>query len=141
MDGVRVGLSLETPDDSNNILLMKPRIPRGARLNLRLLSYDEDQAEANSGSSVLALDPDDDMIPPARSPVCGFLLPDHIEWAMEVFDHNGEAKGQLRVADRHWGHLGIQKGQLAWDIAPGLPSPVGELPDCGNIHLDRLLHS
>ena len=141
MDGVRVGLSLETPDDSNNILLMKPRIPRGARLNLRLLSYDEDQAEANSGSSILALDPDDDMIPPARSPVCGFLLPDHIEWAMEVFDHNGEAKGQLRVGDRHWGHLGIQKGQLAWDIAPGLPSPVGELPDSGNIHLDRLLHS
>ena len=141
LNKVRVGLSLETPDDSPGELLIKPRIPRGARLNLRLLSNDEDDAEANSGSSILELDPDDDMIPPARSPVCGFLLPDHIEWAMEVFDSNGEPKGQLRVADRHWGHMGIQKGKLAWDLAPGKSSPPGALPESGNIHMDRLLHS
>jgi len=141
MNQVRVGLSLETPDDDNGVLLMKPRIPRGSRLNLRLLTHDEDTAEANSGSSALALDPDDDMIPPARSPVCGFFLPDHIEWAMEVFNQNGDAQGQLRVADRHWGHMGIQKGQLAWDSAPGSQSSVGSLPDTGNLHMDRLLNS
>ena len=63
LNKVRVGLSLETPDDSPGELMIKPRIPRGARLNLRLLSNDEDDAEANSGSSILELDPDDDMIP------------------------------------------------------------------------------
>ena len=141
MSQVRVGLSLETPDDDNGILLMKPRIPRGSRINLRLLTHDEDTVEANSGSSTLALDPDDDMIPPARSPVCGFFLPDHIEWAMEVFNQDGDAQGQLRVADRHWGHKGIQKGQLAWDSAPGSQSSVGPLPDTGNLHMDRLLNS
>ena len=141
LNEVRVGLSLETPDDTNGVILIKPRIPRGARLNLRLLCHDEDEAEANSGSSTLALDPDDDMIAPARSPVCGFLLPDHIEWAMEVFNNTGDAQGQVRVAERNWAHMGIQKGQLAWDSAPGGKSPVGELPDTGNMHMDRLLNS
>ena len=141
MSGVRVGLSLENQTDDNNLVLIKPRIPRGARLNLRLLTHDDDDSEANAGSSRMAIDTSAGVMPPARTPVCAYLLPDHIEWAMEVFDHEGYALGQLKVADRNWAHSGIQKGKLAWDPSPGRETPVGALPEISNPHASNLINS
>ena len=141
MSGVRVGLSLENQTDDNNLVLIKPRIPRGARLNLRLLTHDDDESEANAGSSRMAIDPSTGVMPPARTPVCAYLLPDHIEWAMEVFDHEGDALGQLKVADRNWAHSGIQKGKLAWDPSPGRETPLGALPEISNQHASNLINS
>ncbi|MBT3771307.1 MAG: hypothetical protein HOE92_02655 [Euryarchaeota archaeon] len=137
MQSPTVGLSLETVAD-NSTILMKPRIPQGARLNLRLLANDDDGSEANSGSSKINLDDED--IPSAKSPICAFLLPDHIEWAMEVFDSQGTACGQLRVGERNWALNGIQKGKLVWDTAPGSDTPIGTLPNTGNLHADNFLN-
>ena len=131
---ITVGLSLQNDNDEHGKLVLRPRIPRPSRLDFRLLSYDDDTLPAISSPSSVAMNKG------AFSPVCGYLLPDHIEWAMEVFDPEGFAKGQLRVAERDWSLGGIQKGKLVWDSSPGEGAPVGELPNTGNIHLDRMLN-
>jgi len=131
-----IAVSMETRDNDGNELpqfLLKPRIPQGARLKLHLLSSDDDSLPANAGTSDMAGIT-------TSTPVCAFLLPDHIEWAMEVFDNKGDACGQLRVAERTWEHGGIQKGRLAWDPAPGSESAIGELPNSGNPITDSFLN-
>lgn len=127
-----ISLSLETHDDSRFVLL-KPRIPRPARLKFQLLSSTDDSKSAHAGTELM------DGTSPS-SPVCAFLLPDHVEWAMEVFDNVGEACGQLRVADRNWLLGGYQTGRLSWDPAPGTDSGIGELPNSGNEHADKFLN-
>ncbi|MEZ4444531.1 MAG: hypothetical protein R3B72_35985 [Polyangiaceae bacterium] len=54
-----------------------------------------------------------------RSPVLGWLLPDHLDGALEVFDAAGEAIGQLLVHPEH--------GTI-WEPAPGRLAEVGEAP-------------
>ena len=132
-----IALSMETRDNPNGAerheFLLKPRIQQGARLKFQLLSSDDDATPANAGTSDMAG-------VTANTPVCAFLLPDHIEWAMEVFDKNGDARGQLRVAERTWEHGGIQKGRLAWDPAPGSETGIGQLPNSGNPSADSFLN-
>ena len=62
-----------------------------------------------------------DQVDPAQqvNPVAGFLLPDHIDEALEVFDVAGQPLGQLM-------HEPIGGG-VVWEIAPGRPGP----PDAG----------
>ena len=131
---ITVGLSLQNENDEHGKLVLRPRIPKPSRLDFRLLSYDDDTLPAISSPSSVSMNKG------AFSPVCGYLLPDHIEWAMEVFDPEGYSEGQLRVAERDWTLGGIQKGKLVWDSSPGENAPVGELPNTGNIHMDRMLN-
>ena len=53
------------------------------------------------------------------NPICGFLLPDHIDEALEVFDRTGEPLGQLM-------HDTVTDAVM-WEPAPGRPIP----PDAG----------
>lgn len=132
---VHVGLSLQTPDDEQGKLMLRPRIPKPARLDFKLLSHENDTQPSTAESKAMFMGTN------KNSPICGYLLPDHIEWAMEVFDMNGNGSGQLRVAERDWSLGGIQKGRLAWDNNPGDSSIAGSLPETGNVHMDRLLNS
>ena len=52
--------------------------------------------------------------------MAAWLLPDHVDGALEVFDAGGEPKGQLRHED-----LG---GGVVWEGAPGRAAPVGAPP-------------
>jgi hypothetical protein len=54
-------------------------------------------------------------------PVCGYLLPDHLDGALEVFDATGTALGQLRPAPDG-------TGRAVWERAPGQATGAGELP-------------
>ena len=130
-----IALSMEARTVGGELtqFLMKPRIPDGARLQFRLLSSSDDLSEAHAGTSDMS-------VADEATPLCAFLLPDHIEWAMEVFDSDGEARGQLRVAERDWLLGGIQKGRLEWDPAPGSEVGIGQLPNSGNQHVDSLLN-
>jgi hypothetical protein len=56
------------------------------------------------------------------NPVAGFLLPDHIDEALEMFDAAGTPLGQLF-------HEAVGGG-VAWEIAPGRPGP----PDAGPLY-------
>ncbi len=93
-----------------------PRIQHGARWLLRFVdpAYSGDPANAPE-AFVNQLEPT-----LAVNPVAGFLLPDHIDEALEMFDVDGNALGQLS-------HHEIT-GAVRWEPAPGRPVPPGAGP-------------
>jgi hypothetical protein len=85
-------------------LAMPPRVQEPARLMFRLLDASDDTREATR----------------ERSPVCGWLVPDHMDEAVEVFDATGQARGQLQPAD--------DGRTLEWQGVPGQMDPLGAPP-------------
>ncbi len=96
---------------------LAPRIQNAARWLFRLI----DPALALTADPATAQEAWVDQIHPdvAVNPVCGFLLPDHIDEALEVFDRTGEPLGQLM-------HDTVTDAVM-WEPAPGRPVP----PDAG----------
>jgi hypothetical protein len=95
-------------------LRLRPRITRPARWMFRLV--DPAATEPDAAEAVV------DQVDPtmAVSPVAGFLLPDHIDEALEVFDAAGVPLGQL--ANDPIG------GGVQWEIAPGRSGPADAGP-------------
>jgi hypothetical protein len=92
---------------------LRPRFTVPARVLFRLVDPAADGAVAPEASV--------DQVDPSRAvnPVAGFLLPDHIDEALEAFDVAGAPLGQLMNEP-----IG---GGVAWEIAPGRDGP----PDAG----------
>jgi len=53
-------------------------------------------------------------------PVCGFVLPDHLDGALQFFDAAGAAVGSVQPADGG--------NRAVWQAAPGQSSPAGRPP-------------
>jgi hypothetical protein len=106
----------QVPDEPG-ALRLRPRLQHGARWLFRLV----DPGYPTSADPVLAPEAFVDQVQPelAVNPVVGFLLPDHVDEALEVFDAAGAPLGQLL-------HDPITGGVL-WETAPGRPLP----PDSG----------
>jgi len=94
------GEEVELPSGESAVLL-SPRVPQWSRLMFRLMDAELDQEATPGGTSV-----------------CGWLLPDHVEHAVEVFDGGGRALGQLR-------HRSPDSLHVVWEPAPGAEPPVG----------------
>ena len=112
-------------DDDPAALLLPPRITAPSRLQLRFTDPDDPAVEAR-------VDQED---PSAQvSPVAGWLLPDHVDAALELFDAAGEPAGQML-------HEGLG-GAVVFEGAPGRPGQVGVAPPTGvrpgNRHLAAL---
>ena len=99
-------------DGSPGVLRVRPRLPRPARWMFRLVD-----AAGGPEPREAAVD----QVEPAGTvnPVAGFLLPDHLDESLEVFDAQGAPVGELF-------HAAIGN-RLVWEIAPGRPGP----PDSG----------
>ena len=54
-------------------------------------------------------------------PVCGFVLPDHLDGTLEFFDAAGSAVGSVEPS-------ADGDGRAVWTNAPGTPSPAGRPP-------------
>ena len=111
----------ELPSDPTGVLL-PPRIQNSARWLLRLVdpAYGLDQDPAGAPEAYV----DQLRAALAVTPVSGFLLPDHIDEALEVFDRDGQPLGQLEHDS-----LSVDDGpgSVRWEPAPGRPVP----PDAG----------
>ena len=92
------------------LLALPPRFTSPARLLLRYLD-----AAGSKNEASLATD-----VSPGYSPVCGYLMPNHLDAALEFFGADGSNVGVLRPAD---------DGTIIWEDAPGQPSTVGQSPD------------
>jgi len=101
-------------DGAPAVLRVRPRLLRPARWMFRLV----DPADR----SVSARDANIDQVTPASmvNPVAGFLLPDHIDEALEFFDTAGTPLGQLM--HEPFG------GGVTWEIAPGRAGPADAGP-------------
>ena len=106
--------------DQAGVALQAPRVNAPSRLLLRFVAPDNDAVEALV-----------DQEEPSRaiSPVAGWLLPDHVDGALELFDAQGEPIGQLLHED-----LG---GGVIFEGAPGRPGPAGAAPTVGQQAGDR----
>ena len=91
------------------LLALPPRFTAPARISLRYLDG------AGSGNEAsLATDKT-----PGYSPVCGYLMPNHLDAALEFFADDGSNAGVVRPAD---------DGSILWEDAPGQPSTLGQSP-------------
>jgi hypothetical protein len=106
-----LGEGLRGPNGDPGQLYLPPRITSPARLQFRLLDAGEDDAEARI---------DQENPEASASPLCAWLLPDHVDDALEFFDPTGEPQGQLR-------HDLVTQG-VVWEGAPGVPAPLGAGP-------------
>jgi hypothetical protein len=93
---------LDTPTRPE-LLAMPPRYTSPARLWFRFMAADGSELEADT----------------AISPVCGFLMPNHLDGDLEFFDTAGKNLGFVRPDP--------QSG-IIWEDAPGVPSTVGQSP-------------
>lgn len=90
--------------DRPDIAAMPPRFTSPARLWFRFMNADGSEREAT----------------PELSPVCGYLLPNHLDGDLEFFDNAGANLGDVRP-DATAG--------IVWEDAPGVPSTVGASPE------------
>jgi hypothetical protein len=93
---------LQTPTRPE-LLALPPRYTSPARLWFRFMAADGSELEADT----------------ATSPVCGFLMPNHLDGDLEFFDPAGANLGFVRPDP--------QSG-IIWEDAPGVPSTVGQSP-------------
>jgi hypothetical protein len=96
-------------DNHPNLQLLPPRFTSPSRLWLR---FSDASGATDSKGAVQANS--------TISPICGFVLPNHLDGALEFFDANGQNQGVLRP-DAVAG--------VVWEDSPGLPSTVGQTPE------------
>jgi hypothetical protein len=111
-------LRVPARDEVEDGLALRPRLLRPARWLFRLV--DPGPADASTGNE--SPEATIDQIDPAQqiNPVSGFLLPDHMDEALEVFDASGRPLGQLM--HEPFG------GGVTWEIAPGRSGPADAGP-------------
>jgi hypothetical protein len=100
-------------------LVLAPRFQCPARLALRLIDPRPPDAAPAIEARI-----DQENPAAAVSPVAGWLLPDHVDEALECFDAEGRPLGQL-IHDP-------LTGAVVWEAAPGRPGPIAGPPDPGD---------
>ncbi len=91
------------------LLALPPRFTSPARLWLRFMDASGGPDEAR-----LATDKQSGI-----SPICGYLMPNHLDSALEFFGIDGANLGVVRTADDN---------SVLWEDAPGTPNAVGQSP-------------
>lgn len=116
--------SLTTPGNSwNNVYgQLPPRVSQGARVNMNLLKSTDDGIVSNSADST--------------SPICGWVMPNHLDASLMVFDAEGNNYGAvIRVQSEQT----ASNRSIRWDAAPGLNTALGAPPDIANAHLSNFV--
>jgi hypothetical protein len=113
--------SVRTPGGANFMAWVQlvPRVAQSMRLDFRLIDAIDDSIRSNSSD--------------ATSPICGWLLPNHLNNSLMVFDAAGKSLGELIEIERDVG-TGVR-----WDAAPGSNVPLGSPPLIDNPHLLSLV--
>lgn len=107
-------------------LAVPPRLTRPARWRFRLV-------DAASRGDRRGVEARVDQVDPTLqvNPVAGFLLPDHLDESLEVFDTAGRPLGELLT-----GSVG---GGVIWERAPGTEGPPSAGPHLGLAPEQRVL--
>ncbi len=83
-----VASSLKPPSGADGQIFLPPRIAQPARLLFRWISATDDQVETNSH--------------PAATPVCGWVLFNHLDTSLMIYGADGAALGSLNVQGPLW---------------------------------------
>jgi hypothetical protein len=99
---------MSAPNDSG-LVLLTPRFTAPARLWFRWMDAGGSETEAKSNPQTGT----------TIAPVCGYLMPNHLDGALEFFDAGGTNLGFVRQQDDQ---------TIGWEEAPGQPSTLGQDP-------------
>lgn len=102
-----------------SVMQLPPRIAQTARLVEQMLDRNDDSIPSNSSDRT--------------NPICGWLLPNHLDESLMVFDTEGNALGEIIKVINDAGP------SLRWDAAPGSDAALGSPPDIANRHLGGLV--
>jgi len=98
-----------TVPDRTDLIALPPRFTAPARLSFRFMdgagSGNEANLDMKTGNTI--------------SPVCGYLMPNHLDGALEFFGVDGLNLGFIRPQEDK---------TVAWEEAPGLSSTIGQDP-------------
>lgn len=107
------------------MLRLEPRFAQNSRLDFTWISSDDDTAAVEFNADT--------------TPVCGWLLPNHLDKSLAVYDTDGLYLGEVLT-------VFIAKGQdqITWIPAPGIPGtspvvPPNTPPDIKNKHLNAII--
>jgi hypothetical protein len=111
-----IAQSVTTPGTGNAAYVqVPPRITQPARVDARLVEADNDSIRSNSSD--------------ATSPICGWVMPNHLDDSLTVFDAAGINLGALITVQNDQGDA------VRWDAVPGADVPLGSPPQIANAHL------
>ena len=96
-----------------------PRIVQPARLDINLLDAADDSKEVWYDSSA--------------DPLCGWLLPNHLDHSIAVYDSSGQPLGELLVLAQESGDA------VSWLPAPDVADPITDPSQIANPHLKAAL--
>lgn len=97
---------LSTQVKNDTLVTLKPRITQPARLNIDWISADEKMI-SNSD--------------PATNPVCGWILPNHLDNSIMIYNASGEAQGEIKKIKNP------DKDDIQWFSAPGTDIQVEDI--------------
>lgn len=108
--------SMATPGKGNeSYIQVPPRVTQPVRLDAHFLQSDDDLIRSNSSD--------------ATSPICGWVMPNHLDDSLTVFDAAGNNLGALITVQNDNG------AAARWDAVPGTDLPLGSAPQIANAHL------
>jgi len=110
--------TVTTPGDYPTLVQLPPRFAQHTRLEFRFLMASDDTRQSNSD--------------PATNPICGWLLPNHLDNSLMIYDGGGHPKGELQLLSDAAAAVGTG---VRWMAAPGTYSAVGLPPQLDNVHL------
>lgn len=113
-------LPSEPMDDGTEdpLINLPPRLMQPARVNFRWLSADADQEEMNDH--------------PATTPICGWVLANHLDNSLMIYDNAGKALGSLVKKDAG------RSSSTDWAPAPG-GFGVRSVDNISNGHLQKMV--
>ena len=96
-NNVVIAQSLKADGLPANFIFLTPRIAQAARLSFRWLAADNRELEMNTH--------------PATTPVCGWLLANHLESSLWLYDNAGHPLGSLILTE--------DSARVLWQVTPG----------------------
>jgi hypothetical protein len=120
---VIVSQSMVTKGSGNeSVAQLPPRIIQPTRTELNFLNATNDKELTNS--SVLT------------SPICGWIMPNHLDDSLIVFDAEGINQGSIIAIEGSNNTTGLR-----WDQPVGSDAPLGSAPSLANTHLQGFVAS
>ncbi len=111
--------------DTENFGQLPPRLSQMAGIDGRLLKSTDDTVFTNSSD--------------LTSPICGWIMPNHLDNSLIIFDAAGVNQGEIIKVDREV-PSGERQYTIRWDAVPGSNSILGAPPELENQHLQNLVN-
>ncbi|MEM1204510.1 MAG: hypothetical protein AAGN66_14860 [Acidobacteriota bacterium] len=104
---------------------LPPRLSQSARVRLRLLDAEDDGSPSNASDRT--------------SPICGWVIPNHLDNSLFVFDAAGENQGSIVNVQRDVTADNPSGAGIRWDAVPGSEQQLGAPPQLANRHLQTFV--